>query len=124
VALCYKVFQSSFGLMRRGSDNGAFAFSADELNICFPSPAAGTDPLNIAHVTYRPIIEGDSFSFSCIDVVCVAAALGKITSNATGLNGIPLVFIKLLLPLILLSLLNYLIILFLGFLGHLLIFYK
>jgi hypothetical protein len=33
--------------------------------------------------------------------VCVAAALGKITSNATGLDGILLVFIKLLLPLIL-----------------------
>jgi hypothetical protein len=32
---------------------------------------------------------------------CVAAALGKIASNVTGLDGIPLVFIKLLLPLIL-----------------------
>jgi hypothetical protein len=44
---------------------------------------------------------GNSFSFSCIDEVCVAAALRKITSNATGLDGIPLIFIKLLLPLIL-----------------------
>jgi hypothetical protein len=72
------------------------------LNIYFPSPAAGTNPLNLAHVTYRPLIKGDSFSFSCIDVVCVAATLGKITSHANGLNGIPLVVIKLLqLPLIL-----------------------
>jgi hypothetical protein len=55
----------------------------------------------LAHVTYRPLIEGDSFSFTCIDKVCVAAALGNITSNATGLDGIPLVFIKLLLLLIL-----------------------
>jgi hypothetical protein len=34
--------------------------------------------------------------------MCVAASIGKIYSNATGLDGIPLVFIKLLLPLILL----------------------
>jgi hypothetical protein len=34
-------------------DNAAFAFSADELNIYFTSPVAGT---------YRPLIEGDSFS--------------------------------------------------------------
>jgi hypothetical protein len=91
----------SFGLMSGGSDNVAFAFSAYELNIYFTSPAAGTDSPDLAHVTYRPLIEGDSFSFSCIDEVCVVAALGKITSNATGLDGIPLVFIKLLLPLIL-----------------------
>jgi hypothetical protein len=78
-----------------GSDNVAFAFSADELNIYFTFHAAGTDPSDLAHV------EGDSFSFSCIDEVCVTAALGKIISNATGLDGIPLVFIKLLLPLIL-----------------------
>jgi hypothetical protein len=55
----------------------------------------------LACVTYRPLLEGDSFSFSCIDEVCVAAALGKITSNAIGLDGIILVFIKILLPLIL-----------------------
>jgi hypothetical protein len=55
----------------------------------------------VAHVTYRPLIEGDTFSFSCIDEVCVAAALGKITSNATSLDGIPLIFTKFLLPLIL-----------------------
>jgi hypothetical protein len=86
------------------SDNVAFAFSTDELNNYFTSPAAGTDPPDLAHVTYRPHIEGDSSSFSCIEEVCVAAALGIVTSNATGLdgiNGIPLVFIKLLLPLIL-----------------------
>jgi hypothetical protein len=55
----------------------------------------------LAHVTYRPLIEGDSFSFSCIDEACVAAALVKITSNVTGLDGIPLVLIKILLTLIL-----------------------
>jgi hypothetical protein len=55
----------------------------------------------LANVTYRPLIEGDSFSFSCVVEVFVAAALGKITSNATGLDGFPLVFIKLFLPLIL-----------------------
>jgi hypothetical protein len=88
--------------MSGGSDNVAFAFSADELNIYCTSPAAGTDPLDMAHVTYHhPLIGGDSFSFSCIDEVCVAPASGKITLNATGLDGIPLVFIKLLLPLIL-----------------------
>jgi hypothetical protein len=59
------------------------------MNIYFTSPAAGTDPPDLAHVTYRPFIEGDSFSISCIDEVCVAAALGKITSNATGLDCIP-----------------------------------
>jgi hypothetical protein len=53
------------------------------------------------HVTYLSLIEGDSFSFACIDDVCVAAALRKTISNATALDGIPLVFIKFLLPLIL-----------------------
>jgi hypothetical protein len=91
----------SFGLMIGGSDNIAFAFSADELNIYFTSPAAGTDSPRLNSLTYSPLIEGDSFSFSCIGEVCVAAALGKITSNVTGLDGIPLVFIKLLLTLIL-----------------------
>jgi hypothetical protein len=47
--------------------NVAFAFSADELNIYFTSLAAGTD---------RPLVEVYSFSFSCIDEVCVAAVLG------------------------------------------------
>jgi hypothetical protein len=69
-------------------DNVAFGFSADDLNIYFTFPVAGT---------YRPLIEGDSFSFSCIDEVCVAATLGKITANATGMEGISQVFIKLLL---------------------------
>jgi hypothetical protein len=87
--------------MSGGFDNVAFAFSADELSIYFTSPTAGIDPPDLAHVTYHPLIEGDSFSFSCIDEVCVAAALGKITSNATSLYGIPLIFTKLLLPLIL-----------------------
>jgi hypothetical protein len=57
----------SFGLMSEGSENVAFAFSADELNIYFTSPATGTDPPDLAHVNYRPLIEGDLFSFSCID---------------------------------------------------------
>jgi hypothetical protein len=47
----------------------AFAFSADELNIYLTSPAAGIDPPDWSCVTYRPLIEGDSFSFSCIDEV-------------------------------------------------------
>jgi hypothetical protein len=51
----------SFGLMSGSSDNVAFAFSADELNINFTSAAAGTDPPDLAHVTYRPLIEGDAF---------------------------------------------------------------
>jgi hypothetical protein len=80
-------FGASLGLMSGSSNNFAFAFSADELNIYFTSPAAFTDPSDPAHVTYRPLIEGDSFSFSCIDEVCVAAALGNVISNATGLNG-------------------------------------
>jgi hypothetical protein len=78
--------------MSGGCDNVAFTFSADELNIYFTSPATGTDPRDLTYDTYRPLIEGDSFSFSCIDEVCVAAALGKITSNATGLDGILLGF--------------------------------
>jgi hypothetical protein len=53
----------SYGLMSEGSDNVALAFSYDELNINFTSPAAGTDPSDLTHVTYRPLIEGDSFSF-------------------------------------------------------------
>jgi hypothetical protein len=52
----------SFGLMSGGSDIVALAFSADELNIYFTSPAAGTDPPDLAHVTYRPLIKDDSFS--------------------------------------------------------------
>jgi hypothetical protein len=52
--------------MSGGSNNVAFALSADELNIYFTFPAAGTDPPNLANVTFRPLIE-----------VCVAAALGN-----------------------------------------------
>jgi hypothetical protein len=52
----------SFGLMGEGSDNVALAFSADELTIYFTSPAAGTDSSDLAHVTYCPLIEDDSFS--------------------------------------------------------------
>jgi hypothetical protein len=44
---------------------------------------------------------GDSFSFFCIDEVFDVAALGKITSNATALDEIPPVFMKVLLPWIL-----------------------
>jgi hypothetical protein len=53
----------SFGLMSGGSDNVAFALSADELSMYFTSPTAGTDPPDLAHVTYRPLIEGDTFHF-------------------------------------------------------------
>jgi hypothetical protein len=58
--------------MSAGSDNVAFALSADELNIYFTFPAAGTD-LPLTWITSQ----GDSFSFSCIEEVCVAAALGN-----------------------------------------------
>jgi hypothetical protein len=54
----------------------------------FTSSAAGADPPDLVHITYRSFIESDSFSFSCIDAVCVVAVLGKTTSNATGLDGI------------------------------------
>jgi hypothetical protein len=57
--------------MSGGSDNVAFAFSDNKLNIYFTSPAAYTDPPDLAHVTDRPLIEVDSLSFSCIDEVCV-----------------------------------------------------
>jgi hypothetical protein len=38
------------------------------------------------------------YSIFCVDEMCVAACIGKITFNATGLNDIPLAFTKLLLP--------------------------
>jgi hypothetical protein len=43
-------------------------------------------------------MQGDFFY---VDVMCVAALIERIISNATVLDGIPLVFIKFLLPLIL-----------------------
>jgi hypothetical protein len=55
----------------------------------------------LTHISYRPLIQGDSFTFFCVEEMCVAASIGQITFNTTGLNGIPLVFIKLLVSLIL-----------------------
>jgi hypothetical protein len=59
----WRNIRSFDGVMSEGSDNVAFAFSADDLNTYFTSPAAGIDPPDLAHVTYRPLIEGDSLSF-------------------------------------------------------------
>jgi hypothetical protein len=81
--------------MNGGSDNVALKFSADELNAYFTSSP------DTSHISNRPLIQGDSFSFFCVEQMCVAASIGKISSNVTDFDGIPLVFIKLLLPLIL-----------------------
>jgi hypothetical protein len=91
--------------MNGGSDNVAHKFSADELNAYFTSsPDAGSP--DTSHISSRPLIQSDSFSVFCVDKMCVAASIEKITSNATALDGIPLVIIKLLLPLILPLLFN------------------
>jgi hypothetical protein len=55
--------------------------------------------LHLTHLTFHTVILFHSF-----DEMCVAASIATITSNATGLDGIPLVFIKLLLSLMLLLL--------------------
>jgi hypothetical protein len=90
----------SVGLMNGGSDNVANTFSADGLNAYFTTPATSTGSPDTSHISYRPLIHGDSFSFFCVDEMYVAASIPTIASNATGLDGILLVFIKLLLPLI------------------------
>jgi hypothetical protein len=70
----------------------------------FTSHAAGTDPPDLVHITYRSFIESDSFSCSCIDAVCVVAVfcIGKdyIERHWFGRYSI-LAFIRLLLPLML-----------------------
>jgi hypothetical protein len=71
------------------------------LIVYFTTAATNTGSPDTLHISYRPLIQGDPFSFCCVDEICLAASVGKITSNATGLKGIPLVFIKLLLLLIL-----------------------
>jgi hypothetical protein len=91
----------SVGLMNGGSDNVAYTFSVDELNAYFSTPATSTGSPDTSHISYRPLIQGDSFSFFCVDEMCVAASIATITSNAIGLDAILLVFIKLFLPLIL-----------------------
>jgi hypothetical protein len=76
-----------------GSDN-----VADELNAYFTTPAPSTGLPDTSHISYRPLIQGDSFSFFCFDEMCLAVSIWNFTSNTTGLDGIPFVFIKLLLP--------------------------
>jgi hypothetical protein len=57
----------------------------------------------LTHLTFFiiPFLQRDSFSFFCVDEMCVAVSIGSINFNATGLDIISLVFIKVLLPLIL-----------------------
>jgi hypothetical protein len=74
------------------TDDGAYTFSADELNNYFATLATSTDSFDFSHISNRPLIKSVCLSFSCIDVICVA-----------GLNGVSLVFIKVLLSLILLT---------------------
>jgi hypothetical protein len=74
----------TFGLMHGGSDN-----VADELNAYLNTPAPSTSSLDTSHMSYRPLIQGDSFSFFCFDEMCVAVSIGTFTSNTTGLDGIP-----------------------------------
>jgi hypothetical protein len=71
-------------------------FSVDELNTYFTTPAASTGSSDICIISYRPLI-----LFFVLMRCVFAASIRSIISNATGLDGIPLVFIKLLLPLIL-----------------------
>jgi hypothetical protein len=47
------------------------------------------------------------FLIFCVDEMCVAASVGKITSKATGLKDIPLVLIKLLIQPVLTQLFNF-----------------
>jgi hypothetical protein len=57
----------------------------------------------LTHLTFIiiPFLQSDSSSFFCVEEMCVTVSKGSITSNATGLDGISLIFIKLFLPLIL-----------------------
>jgi hypothetical protein len=67
-----------------------------EVNAYFVTPVTNTGSPDTSYISYRLLIQGDSFSF-----FYVATSIRKISSNATGLDVIPLGFIKLLLPLIL-----------------------
>jgi hypothetical protein len=73
----------SFGLMN--GDNVAYTFSADELNTYFTTLATNT---SLHSISFRPHIQGDSFTFFCVDEMCIEASIGKITSNTTGLDEI------------------------------------
>jgi hypothetical protein len=58
-------------------------------------------PPDTSHIFYHLT---ECFKKNCFDEMCVAATIGRITSNTICFEGIPLVFIKFFLPLILLML--------------------
>jgi hypothetical protein len=89
----------SFSLM---NDNVASPFSADQLNAYFTTSATST-MVYLTHLTFLIILflQSDFSSFFSVDVT---VSKGSINSHAIGLDAILLVFIKLLLPLILLVL--------------------
>jgi hypothetical protein len=60
--------------MNRGSDNVVYTFFADELNAYFTTPATSTSLPDISHISYCPLIHGDSFSLIYVDEMCVAAS--------------------------------------------------
>jgi hypothetical protein len=91
----------AFGLMNTGSDNVVYTFFADELNAYFTTPAKSTGLPDKSHISYCPLIQGDSFLLFYVDEMCLAASIGKCTSNATGLDDNLLAFCKIFLPLIL-----------------------
>jgi hypothetical protein len=79
------------------ADNVAYAFSADELNANFTTPATSTGSPDTSHISYHPLIQVDFFLFSCD---WVAASIGR--TLLTPLVWTPWVFFKFLLSLILL----------------------
>lgn len=75
------------------NDNIEFSHTANEINEFFGE--------NFTEVTEYPSIppaNADGFHFRVCDESDVVIALSSITSNAVGLDGIPLKFIKLILP--------------------------
>jgi hypothetical protein len=64
----------SFSVMNGGFDNDAYTISADELNGYFTTLATNTGLPDTSHIYYRPLIQGNSFTFFCVKEMCVGRA--------------------------------------------------
>jgi hypothetical protein len=70
----------------KGSDKVAYTLSADELKTYFSTPATSTGSPDKSHISYRPLIQGDSFSFYCVDGLMSGHWFGR---HSVGLNQAP-----------------------------------
>jgi hypothetical protein len=84
------------GVSENKLNSGPIMFSPDELNTFYSSDVVGDLPNS--NTVLSPSNQSDHFIFRSVSFCDVKKAIGSVKSNAVGLDGIPLKFIKLILP--------------------------